>query len=384
MNSLKTQLSKLVILVIGISTITSVLVAVPSRALDKSNEITSATASKIIASAYYKPFTLYKDVSIYKSIYNEYTSNGISTGNLQLRDDFSALLIDFVDYQIYSPYGQQVIRMESKNPQSTNDIYARLILEESNRARNWIDSLNCNLKAQIAGKIIPISDLKFDLENWQEEINRRESRNPILGGTGLGWSSSGSGGGYWSEEWFGNGIGIWLEQNYEEIADGGISYTIKIDRSILPVNVGNPGSDVIAISLNCTNSLDSKWKLTVSKNIKLNILPSKQIATIKVDYPKSVNLDEKAIAIDALSNSDSIIQIASSSPTICVAIGTGVVLKKTGICKLRIFQTGNEEFASAQTVVEFEINTSIVCIKGKLTKKVTAVKPVCPAGYKKK
>jgi hypothetical protein len=28
--------------------------------------------------------------------------------------------------------------------------------------------------------------------------------------------------------------------------------------------------------------------------------------------------------------------------------------------------------------------TTITCIKGKLIKKVTAVKPVCPAGYKKK
>ena len=28
--------------------------------------------------------------------------------------------------------------------------------------------------------------------------------------------------------------------------------------------------------------------------------------------------------------------------------------------------------------------TTITCVKGKLTKKVTAVKPVCPTGYKKK
>jgi hypothetical protein len=28
--------------------------------------------------------------------------------------------------------------------------------------------------------------------------------------------------------------------------------------------------------------------------------------------------------------------------------------------------------------------TTITCVKGKLTKKVTAVKPKCPAGYKKK
>ncbi len=28
--------------------------------------------------------------------------------------------------------------------------------------------------------------------------------------------------------------------------------------------------------------------------------------------------------------------------------------------------------------------TTITCVKGKLTKKVTAVKPMCPIGYKKK
>jgi membrane protein involved in colicin uptake len=28
--------------------------------------------------------------------------------------------------------------------------------------------------------------------------------------------------------------------------------------------------------------------------------------------------------------------------------------------------------------------TTITCIKGRLVKKVTAVKPLCPAGYKKK
>ena len=28
--------------------------------------------------------------------------------------------------------------------------------------------------------------------------------------------------------------------------------------------------------------------------------------------------------------------------------------------------------------------STIICIKGKLTKKVTAVKPACPMGYKKK
>jgi hypothetical protein len=47
-----------------------------------------------------------------------------------------------------------------------------------------------------------------------------------------------------------------------------------------------------------------------------------------------------------------------------------------------------EEFLAAQSVVNkanpILKKTTITCIKGKLTKKVTAVKPMCPAGYKKK
>ena len=42
-----------------------------------------------------------------------------------------------------------------------------------------------------------------------------------------------------------------------------------------------------------------------------------------------------------------------------------------------------------QPVVEqsnstFGKKTTITCVKGKITKKVTAVKPKCPAGYRKK
>jgi hypothetical protein len=39
---------------------------------------------------------------------------------------------------------------------------------------------------------------------------------------------------------------------------------------------------------------------------------------------------------------------------------------------------------AAQAKVTAKKKTTITCIKGKLTNKVTAVKPKCPAGYKKK
>ena len=40
--------------------------------------------------------------------------------------------------------------------------------------------------------------------------------------------------------------------------------------------------------------------------------------------------------------------------------------------------------ATVSTVAKAPVKTTITCIKGKTTKKVTAVKPTCPAGYKKK
>jgi hypothetical protein len=36
---------------------------------------------------------------------------------------------------------------------------------------------------------------------------------------------------------------------------------------------------------------------------------------------------------------------------------------------------------SAKSVVK---KTTITCVKGKVSKKVTAIKPTCPSGYKKK
>ena len=40
--------------------------------------------------------------------------------------------------------------------------------------------------------------------------------------------------------------------------------------------------------------------------------------------------------------------------------------------------------AEAKAALEAKKKTTITCVKGNLTKKVTAVKPVCPKGYKKK
>jgi hypothetical protein len=61
---------------------------------------------------------------------------------------------------------------------------------------------------------------------------------------------------------------------------------------------------------------------------------------------------------------------------------------------LKILKTRASEFsvvvlnyavlAIQEEIQKYEKMTTITCVKGKLTKKVTGVSPKCPSGYKKK
>jgi hypothetical protein len=78
---------------------------------------------------------------------------------------------------------------------------------------------------------------------------------------------------------------------------------------------------------------------------------------------------------------------------VCKRITSYVYLLSTGTCSLTFSQAGNNTYEKANSVnVTFEVvdtivvseKTTITCVKGKLSKKVTAVKPKCPTGYKQK
>ena len=80
----------------------------------------------------------------------------------------------------------------------------------------------------------------------------------------------------------------------------------------------------------------------------------------------------------------------NSTNEVCV-YENGVIRTKTpGRCVIAFSQEGNSEFKPASNLVlDFVLvstikKTTITCTKGKLTKKVTAVKPKCPSSYKKK
>jgi hypothetical protein len=51
--------------------------------------------------------------------------------------------------------------------------------------------------------------------------------------------------------------------------------------------------------------------------------------------------------------------------------------------RVKLTQDGSDQEA-APVVAPKSSKTTITCTKGKTIKKVTAIKPTCPAGYKKK
>jgi hypothetical protein len=63
-------------------------------------------------------------------------------------------------------------------------------------------------------------------------------------------------------------------------------------------------------------------------------------------------------------------------------VATQIVLEKAEAKAAEELKAKQE--AETKAALESKKKTTITCVKGKLTKKVTAVKPVCPKGYKKK
>lgn len=104
------------------------------------------------------------------------------------------------------------------------------------------------------------------------------------------------------------------------------------------------------------------------------------------DPPVSIKLSEQSYSLIISTTSDLDAEVETLTPMNCNNDSYEVKLLKSGLCKLRIFQEGNEEFQPAEDVfTSFTIQgakTTIYCVKGKVAKKVTSANPKCPPGYK--
>jgi hypothetical protein len=103
-----------------------------------------------------------------------------------------------------------------------------------------------------------------------------------------------------------------------------------------------------------------------------------------------VPLSSSGLPIQVKSTSNLSVFAYNSTNDVCVYENGMIKTKTSGRCVIAFSQEGNFEYKPATNLIlDFTISaankkTTITCIKGKLVKKVTAVKPVCPAGYKKK
>jgi hypothetical protein len=112
------------------------------------------------------------------------------------------------------------------------------------------------------------------------------------------------------------------------------------------------------------------------------------VQDIKAPIVENQFLANKSFIFNPFSTSYLPLTIYSGTPNVCEYLVDSIKLKSIGWCSIELMQLGNDIYLPAYPkTIQFRIlsdKTTITCVKGKLTKKVTAVKPKCPRGYKVK
>ena len=115
-----------------------------------------------------------------------------------------------------------------------------------------------------------------------------------------------------------------------------------------------------------------------------------QIIKVSPLITGSVSVSSNGLPIQVKSTSNLSVFAYNSTDNVCVYENGIIRAKTSGRCVIAFSQEGDSEYKPANNLIlDFAIastnnKTTITCVKGKLTKKVTAVKAKCPAGYKVK
>ncbi len=361
--------------------------------LDRSSELRSDSGNRFVLSAFYSDSPEYQGKTIYKSKFNFYDNRGAGISTLQVRDDFDGILVGLNEYSIFAPYGLQEITISSNMSTASRNAAVQSIYDQAIRAKKWIESLSCNYRVIAGNEEIVNQIWDYDQEEWSNQSGDMSSSIkslqglPGIGGTSSWWGPNGSG---WSEEWFSNGVSVNFPSiDLANLVEGEsteslIETHIYIDRNEFPAEFGQDGNRLVSLNINCTNSWQSSWRLRVSKLFYLDILSAKVDPQITLPKTFTVPISEKAIQLNITSDSPSNIAITSTKPDTCVVLGSGVLLKKIGVCPIKISQKSNEDFNAKEVIYKLEITSALICIKGNLTKKVTGANAKCPAGYSRK
>ena len=115
-----------------------------------------------------------------------------------------------------------------------------------------------------------------------------------------------------------------------------------------------------------------------------------QTITVSALVSGPIPLSASGLPIKVSSTSNLAVFAYNSTNNVCEFTNEFIKTKTSGRCVIAFSQEGNSEFKPATNfILDFSIvpaakTTTITCAKGKLIKKVTALKPKCPSGYKLK
>ena len=130
---------------------------------------------------------------------------------------------------------------------------------------------------------------------------------------------------------------------------------------------------------------------------KVSFEVSRDPQTITFTPPTTVDIAGKTLALTATASSGGAITYSTTSMESCSVAGATLNLLMAGNCVITATQGGSSTLAPASTtatimltgsiakpVVPVVSKKTIVCVKGKTTKKVSSSNPKCPKGYKVK
>ena len=130
---------------------------------------------------------------------------------------------------------------------------------------------------------------------------------------------------------------------------------------------------------------------------KVSFEVSRDPQTIIFTPPASVDIAGKTLALTAAASSGGAITYSTTSAESCSVAGATLNLLKAGNCVITATQAGSSILAPVYTTATIMLTgtiakpavpvvskKTIVCVKGKTTKKVSGSNPKCPKGYKLK
>jgi hypothetical protein len=144
--------------------------------------------------------------------------------------------------------------------------------------------------------------------------------------------------------------------------------------------------------INRVMSLISITNSLIDLNLK-SVIVTKKEQRIVWEKPTfaSIVLSKDPLTLRLSATSRLKIEIGSYNPDVCGVVENKIMLKSVGTCSLYVLQGGDSDFFPTPPFnLDFLVQapamkkSTVTCAKGKQIKKVTAVKPKCPSGYKLK